>query len=60
MVTASKAPDMSKDKTDATCFLELQTVWICSKSNSRAASVDLFFQFPIWFLKASCAALLGC
>jgi hypothetical protein len=39
---------MSKDSTVATCSLELQAVWICSISSSRAVSVDLSCVFPIW------------
>ena len=62
-LTVLKALEMSSDRTNAICFLELQMVCICSMSNSRAVSVDLFFLFPIcvsgssWCCSASSLSL---
>ena len=39
--TVSKAPEMSRESSEATCFFDVHTVRTCSTSSSKAVSVDL-------------------
>ena len=46
-LTVSKAPEMSIESSIATCFLEVQIVYICSVKSSNAVSVERPFLPPI-------------